>query len=313
MCTSAVSGSQIRFAHHVAPAARLPADLLLSGGGRAHGVPRDHRLHHPLAVQGHRELLAPADPGAHGALRGVELRAAQAGLARHPRLLRLRLAQHGRMVRGGRAAPCARARPPAARGRPAQHAPGAGSRSAARSLRIRVRPVLLFETGLVTRYYLPPEPTCGKTCCARVRPTPSAPTRAAPATTTWSSTERGTRTSPGSTLRPLPSIPAVAGHFAFWNEREDTTIFVDGEPLERLGVRESGDGGELLPSSREYWGEPSPDRDEGPRPGRTAASRRAPQPPGGRPAGRRSWTWTSNGPADVPTSGWSRAEAAADS
>ena len=119
------------------------------------------------------------------------------------------------------------------------------------------RPVLLFETGLVTRYYLPPgdvrqdllRPSETYTLCpykGRARYHHLDVDGACFEDVAWQY------------ARPLPSIAVVVGHFAFWNEREDTTIFVDGEPLERLGVRESGEGGELLPPSREFWGEPPP-------------------------------------------------------
>ena len=118
-------------------------------------------------------------------------------------------------------------------------------------------PVLLFETGLVTRYYLPPadvrqdllRPSPTYTLCpykGRARYYHLDLDGARYEDIAWQY------------MRPLPAIAAVASHLAFWNEREDTAIFVDGEPLERLGVRESGDGGELLPASREYWGEPPP-------------------------------------------------------
>ena len=119
------------------------------------------------------------------------------------------------------------------------------------------RPVLLFETGLVTRYYLPPEdvredllrPSRTYTLCpykGRARYYHLALDGARFEDVAWQY------------VRPLPAIAAVAGHLAFWNEHEDTTILVDGEAIERLGVRESGDGGELLPPSREHWGEPPP-------------------------------------------------------
>ena len=119
------------------------------------------------------------------------------------------------------------------------------------------RPVLLFETGLVTRYYLPPADVRE----ALLRPSP---------TYTLCPYKGRTRyyhlgldgalfeDVAWQYVRPLPSIEAVTEHLAFWNEREDTTIFVDDEPLEALGVRGSGDGGELLPPSREFWSEPPP-------------------------------------------------------
>ena len=119
------------------------------------------------------------------------------------------------------------------------------------------RPVLLFETGLVTRYYLPPAdvredllqpsptytlcPYKGRACYYHLELDGTLFEDVA-----WQY------------VRPFPSIEAVTQHLAFWNEREDTTIFVDDKPLEGLGVRSSGDGGELLPPSREFWGEPPP-------------------------------------------------------
>ena len=119
------------------------------------------------------------------------------------------------------------------------------------------RPVLLFETGLVTRYYLPPSdvrqdllrPSATCTLCpykGRARYFHLELDGARIEDVAWQY------------AHPLPSIAAIAGHLAFWNERADTTIFVDGEPIERLGIRESGDGGELLPPWREFWTEPPP-------------------------------------------------------
>ncbi len=119
------------------------------------------------------------------------------------------------------------------------------------------RPVLLFETGLVTRYYIPPQdvrrellvPSPAFTLCpykgrARYHHLPSASTLVE--NVAWEY------------RRPLPAIGAVAGHLAFWNEREDTTITVDGRPLDTPGPRSSGDGGEALPPWREFWAEPPP-------------------------------------------------------
>lgn len=119
------------------------------------------------------------------------------------------------------------------------------------------RPVLLFETGLVTRYYLPPadvrqellSPSTTFTMCpykGRARYHHLDLDGARFEDVAWQY------------ARPLPPVAAIAGHLAFWNEREHTTIHVDGEPAEGLGVRESGDGGELLPSWYEYWTEPPP-------------------------------------------------------
>ena len=119
------------------------------------------------------------------------------------------------------------------------------------------RPVLLFETGLVTRYYLPPADVCEDL----LRPSPTYTLCPYKGRARYHHFERGRvriEDVAWQYARPLPAIAAVAGHFAFWNERDDTTIHVDGERIERLGVRESGDGGELLPPAREFWGEAPP-------------------------------------------------------
>ena len=138
--------------------------------------------------------------------------------------------------------------------------------SSARSVRVEIagrtvaetdRPVLLFETGLVTRYYIPEEdvqpglfePSTTYTLCpykgrARYRHLLIDGTHYRDAAWQY--------------VRPLPAVAAIAGHLAFWNERADTTIFVDGEPLPRRGARPSGDGGEMLQPWREFWGEPPP-------------------------------------------------------
>ncbi|MFI1164377.1 DUF427 domain-containing protein [Streptomyces sp. NPDC020801] len=105
------------------------------------------------------------------------------------------------------------------------------------------RPVLLFETGLPTRYYIPRED---------VRLglfTPTAHTSVCPykgtAAEYWS--WRGEEEVPPNLLwsypDPLPAVAAVRGRLAFYNEVVDITV--DGEPLDRpatvfsrlLGVR----------------------------------------------------------------------------
>ena len=147
------------------------------------------------------------------------------------------------------------------------------------------RPVLLFETGLVTRYYLPPEDVCRDL----LRPSPTFTLCPYKGRARYYHLERGDALFEDVAwqyVRPLPSVLAVTGHFAFWNEREDTTIFVDDEPIERLGVRESGEGGEVLPPSREYWTDPPPDMMRGRDPAErqmpaARPNRRAEGPPDG--------------------------------
>lgn len=136
----------------------------------------------------------------------------------------------------------------------------------ARSVRVEIagrtvaetgRPVLLFETGLVTRYYVPEEDvqsglfesSATYTLCpykgrARYHHVRIGGTRHSDAAWQY--------------VRPLPAVAAIAGHLAFWNERADTTIFVDGNPLPERGVRSAGEGGEWLQPWREFWGEPPP-------------------------------------------------------
>ena len=119
------------------------------------------------------------------------------------------------------------------------------------------RPVLLFETGLVTRYYLPPADVRQNL----LRPSPTYTLCPYKGRARYYHLELdGARFEDiaWQYARPLPSVAAVAGHLAFWNEREDTVIHVDGEPLERPGVREGGEGDELLAPWREYWTEPPP-------------------------------------------------------
>ncbi|MFN8188788.1 MAG: DUF427 domain-containing protein, partial [Gaiellales bacterium] len=145
------------------------------------------------------------------------------------------------------------------------------------------RPVLLFETGLVTRYYIPPEDV------RRDLLRPSSTYTMCP----YKGRARYHHVGAGDTViedaaweypRPLPAIAEVAGCLCFWNERDDTTIVVDGVPIERLGTRGSGDGGELLPPSRAFWPVPPPASMRGARTGErqhdfARPNRRAEGPP----------------------------------
>ena len=119
------------------------------------------------------------------------------------------------------------------------------------------RPVLLFETGLVTRYYIPEEdvqsgllePSLTYTLCpykGRARYHHVLVDGTCHKDAAWQYRS------------PLPAVAAIAGHIAFWGERADTAIYVDGEILPERGVRSSGAGGERLPPWREFWGEPPP-------------------------------------------------------
>ncbi|MFI7014740.1 DUF427 domain-containing protein [Streptomyces sp. NPDC050164] len=92
------------------------------------------------------------------------------------------------------------------------------------------RPVLLFETGLPTRYYIPREdvrldlfePTDHSTGCpykGTARYWSLRGGAVAPPNIVWSYPD------------PLPAVAAIKGRLAFFNEAVD--ISVDGEPLER--------------------------------------------------------------------------------
>lgn len=121
------------------------------------------------------------------------------------------------------------------------------------------RPVLLDETGLITRYYLPLadvrsellEPSTTFTECPykgrcdywSVR----APDGTVYADAAWSY------------RLPLPDVGAVAGHLCFWQEREDTVLRIDGEILPHPLGAPGGDGVEALPPWRARHVMPPPE------------------------------------------------------
>lgn len=92
------------------------------------------------------------------------------------------------------------------------------------------RPVLLFETGLPVRYYLP------KLDVRWEHLTPSDTETACPykgvTTGYWATPGDGKRTDVAWCYdHPLPEVAKIAGRVAFFNERVD--LLVDGEPQER--------------------------------------------------------------------------------
>lgn len=138
------------------------------------------------------------------------------------------------------------------------------------------RPVVLDETGLVTRYYLPQadvryellEPSETFTECPykgrcdywSVR----APDGALYADAAWCY------------ARPLPDVGAIAGHLCFWQEREDTVIRIDGEVLPRPLGTPGGDGAEALPPWRARHVMPPPESMRGVAAGRLQRDRARP-------------------------------------
>ncbi len=119
------------------------------------------------------------------------------------------------------------------------------------------RPVLLLETGLVTRYYVP----TADVRLERFEPSDSYSMCPYKGTARYRSFVDGARRIDDAAWyypEPLRDVAKVAGHLCFWNERVDTAIEVDGTELLHLGVRSSGSGGELLYPSRRFFAVPPP-------------------------------------------------------
>ena len=121
------------------------------------------------------------------------------------------------------------------------------------------RPVLLFETGLVTRYYIPSDdvdfdllsPSDTFTLC---------PYKGRAGYFDFHGDTLRAKDIAWRYLNPLADVSAIAGHLAFWNERDDTRITVDGEAVVCLGHRDCPGGGEPLTPQREFWTMPPPRR-----------------------------------------------------
>jgi uncharacterized protein (DUF427 family) len=129
------------------------------------------------------------------------------------------------------------------------------------------RPVLLDETGLITRWYVPfadvrselLEPSTTFTECPykgrceywSVR----GPDGALYADAAWCYRQ------------PLPDVGAIAGHLCFWQEREDTLLRVDGAVLPRPLGAPGGNGAEPLPAWRARHVMPAPASMRGAEPG----------------------------------------------
>lgn len=119
------------------------------------------------------------------------------------------------------------------------------------------RPVLLDETGLITRYYIPLADVREELLESSETFT-ECPYKGR--CDYWS-----VRTGAGLSLDaawcyrfPLADVSAIAGHVCFWQEREDTVVRVDGEVLPRPLGAPGGDGAEALPAWRARYVVPPP-------------------------------------------------------
>lgn len=120
------------------------------------------------------------------------------------------------------------------------------------------RPVLLDETGLITRYYVP-FADVRLDLLERSETFTECPYKGR--CDYWS-----VRAADGSLFadaawcyaQPLPDVGAVAGHVCFWQERADTVLRVDGEVLPRPLGSPGGDGVEALPAWRARHVMPAP-------------------------------------------------------
>jgi uncharacterized protein (DUF427 family) len=129
-----------------------------------------------------------------------------------------------------------------------------------------VRPVVLLETGLVPRYYIPP----ADVAMEYFGPGPGYSMCPYKGTARYLDYARGdTRVGGAAWYYPAPlrDVVKIASHVCFWNERADTTIEVDGRPVPHLGIRPSGPGGELLYPSRRFFMVPPPATMRDARPG----------------------------------------------
>ena len=183
---------------------------------------RAERLDDGVALPRHGELLAPARGRARGGERRVDVRRAARGVARH--CAGTSRSTSTRWTPGTRrrsASTCTRATPTCAPTRAAARATSS-SRSAASQVAETRRPVLLDETGLITRYYIP---------LADVRHELLVPSRdvhgvpvQGPLRLLVGARGRRARARRRLALRRCrcPTSPPIAGHLCFWQEREDT-------------------------------------------------------------------------------------------
>jgi uncharacterized protein (DUF427 family) len=145
------------------------------------------------------------------------------------------------------------------------------------------RPVLLLETGLVTRYYIPKAdvrmdllvPSDTFTLCPYKG-------RAA-----YYSVRVGDEVFEDAAWyyrHPLIDVRKVENHLCFWQERDDTEILVDGEAVQVAPRHQPADGSELVGGARRFFAVPPPPAMAGRKPGElqhdfSRPNRRAEGPP----------------------------------
>jgi uncharacterized protein (DUF427 family) len=146
------------------------------------------------------------------------------------------------------------------------------------------RPVLLFETELVPRCYVP----LLDTRMDLLVPSSSFSLCPYKGRASYYSVRVGDRLCQDAAWfypQPLRDIQAAVNMLCFWQEREDTVIVVDGERAEVLPLGQAGDGGELIGGTRRlFFSVPAPASMRGRRPGElqhdfSRPNRRAEGPP----------------------------------
>jgi uncharacterized protein (DUF427 family) len=123
------------------------------------------------------------------------------------------------------------------------------------------RPVLLFETGLITRYYIPMEDVR----LDLIEPSDTFTMCPYKGRASYYSVRIGDALHEDAIWyypQPLRDVRKVENHACFWNERVDA-IVVDGEPLPKPARREGPEGGEVLYPSRRFFAVPPPESMKG--------------------------------------------------
>ncbi|MGH9303764.1 MAG: DUF427 domain-containing protein, partial [Acidimicrobiales bacterium] len=128
------------------------------------------------------------------------------------------------------------------------------------------RPVLLQETGLVTRYYVSPSDV-HRDRFVKSRTCSMCPYKGRASYLSFLGDGVELRDVAWYYPAPFADVVKITDHICFWNERADTTIEVDGRAVPRLAVRQDEPGSELLYPSRRFFVVPRPEAMKDARPG----------------------------------------------